>query len=154
MIADFRYALRQFVKTPGFTATTLLTLALCLGATLTIFAVVRSVLLQPLPFPKADQLVAIYNSYPKAGVANDGSSITITTSAGATFPRSRASRSTATTVMLSGTRLDRAGRRSSRFARIFTTLGINLAMVARSARRKRTWGTASSFNRRLLARPL
>ena len=37
---------------------------------------INSILLKPLPFPKADQLVTIYNTYPKAGVENDGSSIT------------------------------------------------------------------------------
>ena len=73
---DLKFALRQYLKSPGFTATALLTVAICLGANLTIFAVVNSVLLRPLPFPNADQLVNIYNTYPKAGVENDGSSIT------------------------------------------------------------------------------
>ena len=76
MIADLRYALRQWLKSPGFAVTALLTIALCLGANLAIFAVINSVLLRPLPFPKADQLVTIYNTYPKAGVENDGSSFT------------------------------------------------------------------------------
>jgi len=71
-----RYALRLFRKTPGFTITALLTLAVCLGANLTIFAVIDSILLRPLPFPKADQLVTIFNTYPKAGVDRDGSSLT------------------------------------------------------------------------------
>src|SRR5204862_4018879 len=46
------------------------------GASLAIFAVVDSVLLRPLPFPQSDRLVTIFNTYPKAGVENDGSSIT------------------------------------------------------------------------------
>jgi predicted permease len=71
-----RYALRLMRKTPGFTATALATLALCLGANLTIFAVVDSVLLRPLPFPAADRLVRVFNTYPKAGVPDDGMSIT------------------------------------------------------------------------------
>lgn len=75
MIGDLKYALRQFLKAPGFTATALLTLALCLGATLTIFAVIQSVLLRPLPFPEPDRLVTIYNTYPKANVLRGGSSI-------------------------------------------------------------------------------
>jgi predicted permease len=70
-----RYALRLMRKTPGFTATALLTLALCLGANLTIFAVVDSVLLRPLPFPADDRLVSVYNTYPKAGGPNDGCSL-------------------------------------------------------------------------------
>ncbi len=72
---DARYAVRLMRKTPGFTATALLTLALCLGANLTIFAVVDSVLLRPLPFPAGDRLVSVYNTYPKAGVPNDGCSL-------------------------------------------------------------------------------
>ena len=50
---DLSYAVRLMAKTPAFTATALLTLALCLGANLAIFAVVDSVLLRPLPFPSA-----------------------------------------------------------------------------------------------------
>src|SRR6202049_3395632 len=73
---DLRYALRQLRKTPAFTVTALATIAICLGANLAIFAVIDSVLLRPLPFPQPDQLVTIYNTYPKAGVENDGSSIT------------------------------------------------------------------------------
>jgi len=73
---NLRYALRQLRKAPAFTLTALATVAICLGANLAIFAVINSVLLRPLPFPNADRLVAIYNTYPKAGVENDGSSIT------------------------------------------------------------------------------
>lgn len=73
---EVSYAARLLRKTPGFTATALLTLAVCLGANLTIFAVIDSILLRPLPFPAPDRLVTIFNSYPKAGVERDGSSIT------------------------------------------------------------------------------
>jgi predicted permease len=72
---EITYAARLLRKSPGFTATALLTLAICLGANLTIFAVVDSVLLRPLPFPEASRLVTMYNTYPKAGVDRDGSSI-------------------------------------------------------------------------------
>jgi predicted permease len=73
---NLTYSTRTLRKTPGVTASILATLAICLGATLTIFAVVDGVLLRPLPFPAADDLVSIYNTYPKAGVPNDGCSLT------------------------------------------------------------------------------
>src|SRR5260370_26608387 len=73
---ELSYAVRLLRKTPGFTVTALLTLALCLGANLTIFAVIDSVLLRPLPFPEPDRLMTIFNTYPKAGVERDGSSLT------------------------------------------------------------------------------
>src|SRR6476659_6637627 len=73
---NLRFAFRQLCKAPTFTITALATVAICLGANLAIFAVINSILLRPLPFPDADRLVTIYNTYPKAGVENDGSSIT------------------------------------------------------------------------------
>ena len=76
MFHTIRVAIRGLVRSPGFTVTALLTLALCSGASLTIFSVVDSVLLRELPFPDADRLVAIYSSYPNAGVMRDGASPT------------------------------------------------------------------------------
>ncbi|HST31277.1 MAG TPA: ABC transporter permease [Chthoniobacterales bacterium] len=73
---DLKFAVRQLRKSPAFTVTALATVAICLGANLAIFGVINSILLRPLPFPNADRLVTIYNTYPKAGVENDGSSIT------------------------------------------------------------------------------
>ena len=73
---NLRYALRQLRKSPAFTATALATIAICLGANLAIFAVIDSILLRPLPFPQSDRLVTIFNTYPKAGVERDGSSLT------------------------------------------------------------------------------
>jgi predicted permease len=72
---DLRQAVRRMWKTPGFTIAALATLALAIGANLTIFAVVDTVLLRPLPFPGADRLASVYNTYPKAGVLNDGCSL-------------------------------------------------------------------------------
>ena len=73
---NLRYAFRQLRKSPAFALTALATVAICLGANLAIFAVINSILLRPLPFPQSDRLVKIFNTYPKAGVENDGSSIT------------------------------------------------------------------------------
>ena len=73
---QLRHAARMLRKSPGFTATALLTLTICLGANLTIFAVIDSFLLRPLPFPNPDRLVHNFNTYPKAGVDRDGSSLT------------------------------------------------------------------------------
>src|SRR5437588_4223152 len=73
---NLRFALRQLRNAPAFTITAVATIAICLGANLAIFAVINSILLRPLPFPKSERLVTIFNTYPKAGVENDGSSIT------------------------------------------------------------------------------
>ncbi len=73
---NLRFAFRQLCKAPAFTVTALATVAICLGANLAIFAVINSILLRPLPFPQSDRLVTIFNTYPKAGVDNDGSSMT------------------------------------------------------------------------------
>src|SRR5262245_35822031 len=73
---DLCFAFRQLRKAPAFTVTALATIAICLGANLAIFAIIDSVLLRPLPFPQSDRLVTIFNTYPKAGVDNDGSSLT------------------------------------------------------------------------------
>src|SRR5262245_57343216 len=57
MLNDFKYALRAFARTPGFTLVAGLTLALGIGATTAVFSVVNAVLLRPLPFTAADRLV-------------------------------------------------------------------------------------------------
>jgi len=71
---NLRLAVRQLAKTPGFTAVAAFTLALGLGANLTLFAVVDGILLRPLPFPNPDRLVAVFSSYPKLEVARAGTS--------------------------------------------------------------------------------
>src|SRR6266487_2090744 len=75
LLRDTRFAFRQLRKNPGFTTIAVSTLAICLGANLTIFAVIDSILLRPLPFPGAETLVTMFNTYPKAAVERDGSSL-------------------------------------------------------------------------------
>jgi putative ABC transport system permease protein len=72
---DLRFALRVLWKDRGFTATTLLTLALCIAANAAVFTVVRSVLLRPLAVPEPDRLVTIFDTYPNAGVERAGGAV-------------------------------------------------------------------------------
>lgn len=60
LVQDVRFAARTLLKNPGFSATALLTLALATGATTSIFSIVNSVVLRPLPFADPDRLVQVY----------------------------------------------------------------------------------------------
>ncbi len=64
---DFKFALRQLVKNPGFATVAILTLALGIGANTTIFSLINGVLLKPLPYHDADQLVALFNHQREQG---------------------------------------------------------------------------------------
>jgi predicted permease len=61
---DLRYAARGMRKRPAFTLVVVLTLALGIGGTTTIFSAVDALLLRPLPYPDQDRLVALSNNYP------------------------------------------------------------------------------------------
>lgn len=62
-----RYALRTLLKSPGYAAVTILTLALGIGANTAIFSVVNGVMLKPLPYPRSDRLMFISSTFPNLG---------------------------------------------------------------------------------------
>lgn len=76
MLTELRNAVRRLARSPAFTGTALATLALCIGANLTIFAVVDAILIRPLPFPRADRLLTLYYTYPRLPSASPGASLT------------------------------------------------------------------------------
>jgi predicted permease len=73
--ADISQILRRLARERGFTLTVLLTLALCIGANVAIYAVVDAVLVRALPYPEPERLVTTVNAYPGAGVERAGASL-------------------------------------------------------------------------------
>jgi putative ABC transport system permease protein len=63
LIRDVRISVRTLFRSPGFSIIAVLVMALCIGATTSLFTVVRSVLLRPLPFRDPDRLVMIYEHF-------------------------------------------------------------------------------------------
>jgi len=67
LVQDLRFALRTLLRQPGFALTAIVTLALGIGATTAIFSVVDAIILRPLPFARADRIVAVTSLWTKTG---------------------------------------------------------------------------------------
>ena len=66
---DLKYALRTLTRTPGFSIIAVAVIALCIGAATSLFTIVRSVLLRPLPFRDPGRLVMLYEHHRGAGAS-------------------------------------------------------------------------------------
>lgn len=84
--ADLRFTFRRLRKSPGFTLTVILTLAIGIGANTAVFSVLNSVLLKPLAYPEPEQLVAVWLEAPgAAGLANFTNGLRLSSSMYFTF---------------------------------------------------------------------
>jgi putative ABC transport system permease protein len=74
-IKDLRYGLRMLLKKPGFTVVATLALALGIGANTAIFSIVNALLINPLPFPKIERLVAVWEKIPSQGLERNETAV-------------------------------------------------------------------------------
>jgi predicted permease len=65
---DFRYALRQLLRQPGFTILAVVALALGIGANTVLFSAINTLFLRPLSYPNPEQLVRVWGSFPERGL--------------------------------------------------------------------------------------
>jgi predicted permease len=126
---DIRYALRQLLKSPGFTATAVLTLAFGIGATTAIFSIVEGVLLRPLPFPDPQKLVIAGDNLEGVDVGGPG----VTAPEAVQYMRDSRSFSSLGAFTTPGYELSGAGEpaqiNAARIsASVFTTLGVSPLM--------------------------
>jgi predicted permease len=74
-LRELRFTWRSLARDVRFTLPIVLTMALCIGATVAIGSVVYAVFYEPLPFSEADRIVVTYNRYPKTGIEHGRSSV-------------------------------------------------------------------------------
>jgi predicted permease len=130
LIADFTFAARSLRKTPAFTATALITLALGIGATTAIFSVVNAVLLRPLPYGEPGRLVLLWSDLTKRNVRDfpvfpgDIPDLRV----GVTALRDVSAISTSTQTVLSDDAAPERIRVALVLPNFFTTLGVSVAL--------------------------
>ncbi|HET6890577.1 MAG TPA: ABC transporter permease, partial [Pyrinomonadaceae bacterium] len=71
LIRDVRFAIKNLLKRPGFSAVVVLTLALGIGANAAIFSVVNHLLFRPLPYTEPDRILTLWENNTKEGIARD-----------------------------------------------------------------------------------
>jgi putative ABC transport system permease protein len=74
LLKDLFYGFRMLVKRPGFTVVAIITLALGIGASAAIFSVVNAVVLNPLPYRDADQIMTLWQTNTRAGISKQDAS--------------------------------------------------------------------------------
>ena len=71
LLRDVRFAIKNLLKRPGFSAVVVITLALGIGANAAIFSVVNHLVLQPLPYAEPDRILTLWENNTKEGIARD-----------------------------------------------------------------------------------
>ncbi|HYT69014.1 MAG TPA: ABC transporter permease [Vicinamibacterales bacterium] len=128
LLQDIRYALRQFRRAPGFTAVAVATLALGIGANAAIFGVVKSVLLDALPYADSDRLVRVYGRSPEGVLFSMRAAIVQTVAARQRSFESLAAFDSVRDAVYGGEDFARVVRIAWVEPRFFKTLGVPAAL--------------------------
>lgn len=123
-LKDLRYALRTLRRSPGFTLTSVLSIALGIGANTAIFSVLHGVLLRPLPFDRPESLVTVGHVYSQINLRTgvSGAGYQFYRAEGRVFSRAAAFTNWAANLALGGNPERLQGQRAT--ADYFATLGI------------------------------